>query len=163
MNNYLTCLIQFLVLIPAAVMCYLPMKKTLRHSPLRTAALLGAAFLLFIPTAAGILTYFRIGANAVMFPVIFLCFFVYRKTLDAPLSKALAVFVLNCYLLSFCYLYSIAFSAWRHPQGTYLDVYLDTVLFQLFDSLIFALILSFSFSKRLSYLILYPLTALMEI
>ena len=75
MNNYLTCLIQFLVLIPAAVMCYLPMKKTLRHSPLRTAALLGAAFVIFFTTPTGILNYFRIGRKAGMFAVFFVWFF----------------------------------------------------------------------------------------
>lgn len=110
-------------------------------------------FLVLIPAAAWILTFFHIGANAVMFPVIAIFFLFYWKTLNVSLSKALAVYILNCSLLSFCYLYSIAFSAWFHPYGTYLDVFLDTVLFQLFASLFLTLILSFSFSKKLAHLI----------
>ena len=148
--NFLASLVQFLVLIPAALLCYLPMKSKLRYSPARTAGLFALVYLFFIPAAAWFLTIFHIGANAVMFPVIFISFLFYWKTLDVSLSKALAVYTLNCSLLSFCYLYSIAFSAWLHPCGTYLDVFLDTVLFQLFASLFLTLILSVSFSKKLA-------------
>lgn len=151
--NFLASFVQFLVLIPAALLCYLPMKTKLRYSPARTAGLFGLVYLFFIPAAAWILTFFHIGANAVMFPVIAIFFLFYWKTLNVSLSKALAVYILNCSLLSFCYLYSIAFSAWFHPYGTYLDVFLDTVLFQLFASLFLTLILSFSFSKKLAHLI----------
>lgn len=151
--NFLASFVQFLVLIPAALLCYLPMKTKLRYSPARTAGLFGLVYLFFIPAAAWILTFFHIGANAVMFPVIAIFFLFYWKTLNVSLSKALAAYILNCSLLSFCYLYSIAFSAWFHPYGTYLDVFLDTVLFQLFASLFLTLILSFSFSKKLAHLI----------
>ena len=141
--NFLASFVQFLVLIPAALLCYLPMKTKLRYSPARTAGLFGLVYLFFIPAAAWILTFFHIGANAVMFPVIAIFFLFYWKTLNVSLSKALAVYILN----------SIAFSAWFHPYGTYLDVFLDTVLFQLFASLFLTLILSFSFSKKLAHLI----------
>ena len=100
--NFLASFVQFLVLIPAALLCYLPMKTKLRYSPARTAGLFGLVYLFFIPAAAWILTFFHIGANAVMFPVIAIFFLFYWKTLNVSLSKALAVYILNCSLLSFC-------------------------------------------------------------
>lgn len=62
--NFLASFVQFLVLIPAALLCYLPMKTKLRYSPARTAGLFGLVYLFFIPAAAWILTFFHIGANA---------------------------------------------------------------------------------------------------
>lgn len=56
--NFLASFVQFLVLIPAALLCYLPMKTKLRYSPARTAGLFGLVYLFFIPAAAWILTFF---------------------------------------------------------------------------------------------------------
>lgn len=85
--NFLASFVQFLVLIPAALLCYLPMKTKLRYSPARTAGLFGLVYLFFIPAAAWILTIFHIGANAVMFPVIAIFFLFYWKTLNVSLSQ----------------------------------------------------------------------------
>ena len=57
--NFLASLVQFLVLIPAALLCYLPMKSKLRYSPARTAGLFALVYLFFIPAAAWFLTIFH--------------------------------------------------------------------------------------------------------
>lgn len=50
--NWLQQAVQFLVLIPSAMLCYLPMHRQLRFSPKKTALLAAGTLLVYIPAAA---------------------------------------------------------------------------------------------------------------
>lgn len=151
--EYLSSVFEFLVLIPAAILCYLPMRNQMLYSPLRTAALGGIAFLIFIPAAAGFICFFQVSSNVLLLPVLALFFFFYQKTLAVSLPKAFAVYILNYTLLSFCSVFSYGFDAWLHPHSTYQFFSWEAGCFQLCISFVLLLFLAFPFSRQFRYII----------
>lgn len=141
----LTAALQFLIIIPAAVLCYLPMGSHLAYSRLRIAALLGASFAVFLPAAAAIVLFFQADGNIVLFPALVLFFLLYRRTLNAPLPKALAVYFFVCSLMSFACILSYAFDAWLHPDSGCMDYSWQAGAFQTFAAVLMLLCFAWPF------------------
>ena len=62
MNKFLSALLQFLILLPGAVSCYLPAKNRMKYSPAKTAVLCLAVILPYSVAAASLCTLFSVGA-----------------------------------------------------------------------------------------------------
>ncbi len=79
-------LMQFMVLIPAATLCFLPMKNQLAAPPKKIIACIGLVLAIMIPVSALILTAGTFPANYVMLPTSqsFTCFTTARSIPIGP-------------------------------------------------------------------------------
>lgn len=143
----------YLVLIPAAILCYLPMRDQLRSSPrrmlLRAGILMGVA----IPGMALADAALDLSYNALTVPALVTFMFIYNRTVKAPFCQSLAVFILVCALFAFLSNFANAFDAARHPQDTIDDFSLEAAVFQLVLTVAFAAIAAYPLWKYGSWLI----------
>lgn len=66
--NWLQQAVQFLVLIPSAMLCYLPMHRQLRFSPGKTTLLAAGTLLVYIPAAAWCASAPGLDCNIILLP-----------------------------------------------------------------------------------------------
>lgn len=100
-EEWLTMLLQFLILVPGALSCYLPVRNRMRFSEGKTLALCCSAAVLFSFAAASAVTVWDIEPNAVGIPILVLSFFLYRWTLRLDLPRSLAIYVGVCAIETF--------------------------------------------------------------
>lgn len=72
--NFLIELLQFMVLPPSALLCFLPMRKQFTISPRRLFLLSGGFLALIIPLVAAIVGLFGILPNLVLLPLLVILF-----------------------------------------------------------------------------------------
>ena len=90
-NKFLSALLQFLILLPGAVSCYLPAKNRMKYSPTKTAALCLAVILPYSAAAALLCTLFSVNPSLLLLTSLVLFFFLYRRTVDLELSDRKSV------------------------------------------------------------------------
>lgn len=117
MQEWLYTLPQYLVLLPAIVSCYLPMKNQMKYTPAKTTALCLAVLTPYIMIAAWAQTAFHLDSNAPFAPFLPVFFLLYRRTVDTELARPLAVFVSVCAVLSFATYLEDVFTAYYYPQS----------------------------------------------
>ncbi len=165
--KYLALLPQFLILIPAALLCYLPMRNRLKFSARKTALLCLAIFFPFSAFAAGLCLTTRLDMNYILLPSIVLFFFFYRFSVRVCFSCALSVYFGVCTLMSFPSQFAYGFDAWLYPDSDVAHFSMWGGLFQLGVSCLAAALLAFPCAKiysglveRLSFpRVWYPLVA----
>ena len=101
LHKWLLMMIQFLVLFPAAVFCYLPMKNQLKYTRLRLFLICAVLFILYTPAASWFAMYLDLDVNVVLLPSLVIFFFLYYKTVKTDLARTLAVFLNACAVMSF--------------------------------------------------------------
>lgn len=99
--EWLSTLLQFLILVPGSLSCYLPVKNLMRFSERKTLALCCSAAVLFSFAAASAVTVWDIESNAVGIPILFVSFFLYRWTVRLDLPRSLAIYVGICAIETF--------------------------------------------------------------
>lgn len=124
-------MIQFLVFIPAAVICYLPMKNQVKYPVFRIFVYIAGIQCIFIPLGAALSLFFKCDPNNITFLIISLFFVFYQFTVKTDFFRSLAVFVFSCVLSSFPANFAYTFDAWLHPDGTSADFSWQAGLFQL--------------------------------
>ena len=98
--NILGIVLEYLAWFPPALLCFFPMKDQLRYSFRKTVLIIGAVMTVS-SLASGFLQYwFQLPVNATMIPMFAVTFFTYRRCLNAPLCKLLAVFSSSVALMS---------------------------------------------------------------
>ncbi len=100
-SEWLCALAQYWVLLPAAASCYLPMKNKMRFPAKKTAWLCALVLMPFSLAASWAQLAFRLDANQLLLPALFVLFFLYRRTVTAHLSQTLAVYVGVCAIETF--------------------------------------------------------------
>lgn len=100
-KEWFSMLLQFLILVPGALSCYLPIKNRLRFSVGKTIALCCSTAALFSFIAASVVTVWGVNANAIGIPMIAISFFLYRQTVRLDLPRALAIYVGVCAIETF--------------------------------------------------------------
>lgn len=97
---YLAEFIQFLCLLPAAAICFLPVKNQLKYSAKTTAGI--AAGGIASLSLAGVFSTLSLGVNAdlVFFAAIIMCFMFYYRMVKCGLGEKLAIFFLAIALSS---------------------------------------------------------------
>lgn len=139
MNKFLSAVLQFMILLPGAVSCYLPAKNRMKYSPAKTAALWMAVILPYSAAAALLSTRFSINVNLLLLLSLVLFFFLYRRTMDLELSCTLAVYVGVCAIETFPLQFSYAFDAALHPLSGAAEFSPEAALFRLgLSALLFA-------------------------
>lgn len=123
-------MIQFLVFIPAAVICYLPMKNQLKFPAFRIFICIAGILCIFIPLGAGISLFLECDPNHIAFPIISLFFVLYQFTVKTDFFRSLAVFLFSCVLASFPANFAYAFDAWLHSDGISADFSWQAGIFQ---------------------------------
>lgn len=98
---YLAEFIQYLCLIPAAAICFLPMKNQLKYSAKTTAGIAAGGIISL--SLAGIFSNLSLGVNGdlVFFAAIIMCFVFYYRMVKCGLGEKLAIFFLAIALSSF--------------------------------------------------------------
>ncbi len=94
-------LLQFLILVPGALSCYLPVKNRMRFSAGKTIALCCTAAVLFSVMGASISAVWDISPTAVGIPILVISFFLYRLTIKLDLPRALAIYAGVCAIETF--------------------------------------------------------------
>ena len=146
-------MLEYLVLIPSAILCYLPMRRLLRY-PLRLILIRAVpAFLLLSVLAALTEIYFSFDANIILFPVLIGCFAFYAHSIETVISKAVAIFVNVMALISISANFAACFDAARHPSLGINSASLDYTFFLLAASTILAIPVGFFFAKYGSKLV----------
>lgn len=130
LKDFLYEMIQFLVLIPAAVICYLPMKNQMKYPIFQISVCIAGILCIFIPLGAALSLLFECDPNNIIFPMLVILFTFYQFTVKTDFSRSLAVFVFSCVLSSFPASFAYAFDAWLHPDGTSADFSWQAGLFQ---------------------------------
>ena len=100
-KEWLSTLLQFLILVPGALSCYLPVKNLMRFSERKTLALCCSGAVLFSLAAASAVTAWDMEPNTVGIPVLVVSFFLYRRTVRLDLPRSLAIYVGVCAIETF--------------------------------------------------------------
>lgn len=143
--NYFTSIFQFLVLIPFAFLCYMPMKNQLKYSLFKIFVAVLMTFSIVIPISTFILVYFNINGNMILFPFIILFFFLYHNTLKTERIQNLTIYCFICALMAFPADFSYGFDAWLYPNGNAANFGWESGILQ------------FAISSGLAILTAYPL------
>lgn len=100
-EEWLSALIQLLVLIPSVLSCYLPAKNQMKFSMQKTAVLCCTAVMSFALVGASAIMAFNLETNTVLLPAIFAFFFLFQITVKLELHKTLAIYVGVCAIQTF--------------------------------------------------------------
>lgn len=148
--NILLC---YSVCIPAAILCFFPMKNQLRYSLKKTAVILGS----ILPVTTILTTWlsysYSLKANTLLAPLMAFCYLSYHRCLKVHFSKSLGVFFAVLALMSILGGYVDCYAAWQHPTFPIDGYTRDAVLFQLGITIAAVLLLARPFSKYLSKVI----------
>ncbi len=117
MTAYLALLPQFLMLLPAAGLCYLPMKNRLRFSWKKTLAMCLVIFLPYAAIAAGLCLVWDLDVNFILIPSLLLFFVFYRYSVNVEFFCALSVYMGVCTLMTFPAQFAYGFDAWLYPTS----------------------------------------------
>ena len=145
MNTYdfVSELFQFLILLPAAFLCFLPMRRQLKLKPVHTWLLVLGVLVIVIPLGAFITTVFHLSPNVLLFPLFLVFFTAYYHMVRSGLGETLAIFLQVVALMSFPADFSLAYDAKLHPDGRLADSSLSCSLFQLLLSIGFMLVFGY--------------------
>ncbi len=147
LNEYLMEFLSYTVVIPALILCYLPLKNQFRASTLKIAVASGVGYLLFTLIAPIITIKYDLGGNTVLFVAMPVLFYLYMKSTNAHVSKSLAVFTAVLALMSILANYSSCYDAARHPELGADSSTLSALVFQLVISVICTAILAYPWTK----------------
>ena len=118
-------LLSYLILVPGALLCCLPMGNQLRYSRRRTLAVGGLTLAVLICLAAWADQSLSLPRDAIMVPVLAVCFPVYHRCLRVSLVKSLSVFAAILSLLSVLDGFAIVYDALRNPSLGMISFTLD--------------------------------------
>ncbi|MGI6721987.1 MAG: sensor histidine kinase [Anaerovoracaceae bacterium] len=146
-------MLECLVIIPAGILCFLPMKRQMRHSIRSTLLKAIPVFLALsaVLVLADLLT--SAGGNAILFPILFICFAFYARSVKASVAAALSIFVDVMALISLLANFAASFDAARHPDLGINSSSVDYSVFLLVSAAAVTIILGFFFDKYGSALV----------
>lgn len=99
--TFLSEILQFAVLIPAAILAILPLKNKLRFSVVKIAGLMALALGFLIPFCGWIVTITGIPVNYILFPVMAVLYLCYHKVSTVLVSVDLPIYLFDIALMSF--------------------------------------------------------------
>lgn len=100
-SAFLRNLFSFAVILPAAVLCYLPMRDRRRLSPPRLTLLFIIVYSVLTAGASYLICRFGLDSSTVFYPMLVILFLLYHATLRVDLSRSLCVFFSVCAFMSF--------------------------------------------------------------
>ena len=130
LGKFLSALPQFLILLSAAISCYLSAKNQMKYSPAKTGALCMTVLLPYSVGAAALHALLNIDVNLILFPFLVLSFFLYRRTVYLDFPCSLAIYVGVCAIETFPVQFAYAFDSFLHPTAGAADFSPEAALFR---------------------------------
>lgn len=153
MNVFVVNTLCLTVLIPSAILCYLPMHRQLRFRLWQIILVCVLGLGLYIPLAGWVTAHFDIHINTVLLPTLAVFYLLYNMSVKAGVSKTLCIFVSACALMTFPTMFGFAWDAYRNPTGSYDEYSLAAAVFQVSVTAALALLLGLPFHKYYGWLI----------
>lgn len=151
--NFISELVQFMVVIPAAILCLIPMKNQMIHPMKRLIGITTLSLTIGIFVGSLIASMIHISVNAVLLPVILLLFICYDHALKSHLFVNASVFLLVMALMSFPSIIALSIDCQIHPWETVYSPCILVNVIQVAVSFLFLLIFGPVFSRFLSQLV----------
>ena len=111
-NEALSCLI----IVPAMVLCLLPMKDKLKYSIKNVLPLFLGVLVMVTVIVSGATALLPVDPKVVFYILLVPLFLAYRVIVDADIVKCFATFLLSFTIMSFCKNYAIMIDAVIHPE-----------------------------------------------
>lgn len=146
-------LVQFMVIIPAAILCLIPMKNQLILPMKKLINITSLSLTIGILAGALIASVLNISVNAILLPVILLLFICYDHVLKSHLAANAAIFLLVMALMSFPSDIAISIDCQIHPWENMNSPCILINIIQVAVSCLFLLVFGPVFSKFLSQLV----------
>lgn len=150
---FLTEILQFTVLIPAAILALLPLKHKLRYSPWKVVGLLTLALGCVIPFGGLIVAKTGLPVNYILFPVMIIMYLCYHSVTTVSVSVDLSIFLFDVSLMSFPANFAVAIDSQVHPTGKLSDSCMVANMWQVTFSFLFLLLFFWFFWHILSFLV----------
>ena len=128
--SYLTSLLSEYAILPAAFLCFAPMKNQLRDSARSVWLRITLCLAVLLPVTSFLEAYFRLPYNAVLPFYAIVAFAVYQRNLKTPLHKSFAVYAFAYAFISFFSNFANAFDARLHPASSPDHFSLEAAIFQ---------------------------------
>lgn len=122
---------QLSVIIPAAFLCYLPMRNQLKYRLQTTIGATAALLAVTVPGSSYFSMLLDVDINSFLLPMLLLFFLFYHFMLKATLSQTLVVFCSVCALMAFPSNFAYAYDAWLHPLSSSAQFSPQATVFQL--------------------------------
>ena len=146
-------LLSFLMILPAQVLCLLPLRHQLKPGWKKTLWIMAALNLVLFPAAAFFTWRYDLPINLVLLPLLLIFFVVYQCCLKCPLSKSLSVFLSVTALMAVLCNLACAIEAFLDPSAGANSISLRSALIQLAVNTAAAGLLFYPFYKYGSRLI----------
>lgn len=129
-DKYLSALLQFFVLLPAAASCYFAAKNQMKYTFSKTALMCVAVIVPYSFFGAVLYSIYNINVNTMLFPSLIAFFFIYRRTVTIDLPKVLAIYVGVCAVQTFPAQFAYSLDARLNPLSGAADMSVEAALFQ---------------------------------
>ena len=110
---------ELFMIVPAAAMAIIPVRKYLRFSSIMTYSLLSVMIAVYIVSGTVICTMFLLPTNYFLFPFMVLFLTAYLLCINLPLAKKLFCFFNSAMLCGFCTMYSVFVTAPLETEDTF--------------------------------------------
>ena len=117
-EKYFACVAVNLIFVPAAVLCFAPMRNKLKFGALRTFIIASVALVVSILAISALDAMFGEIQNLVLFPAIILLYTIYHYCVNVHISKSLAIFTHVCALMGVASNVGTGIDALLEPEST---------------------------------------------
>lgn len=152
-HEFMNELISYTVVLPAAALCFFPMKNQLKYPLGKILQHMTAILGISLPVLAFFSCYLKSSGNTFLFPLLILFFFLYHKNLTVHISKSLAIYAYVCALMALLSNFATGFDAILNPHSGVDTFSMAGSLFQFFMNTVLALIFARPFTKYGSLLV----------
>ncbi len=145
MKEFLIILLNELIIVPAAALCFFPMKNQLKC---RLSKLLLRMFLLFlivVPLMAWATYHFSLKPNTVLLPMLLVFYVCYHRSLTVSPDRSFAVFAYICALMALLSNFANGFDALKNPMSGANTFSMENSLFSLALSIVVTTLLFYPF------------------
>ena len=150
---FFTVLLDYLSIIPVAVLCFFPMKNQMRLSVERTLKIMIPIGMVTLFELTWLTCQMQTAPNTMLFPFMILFFFMYHKLLKVHISKTLAIFAEVCVFESLISDFSLLYDSLRNPTSG-ADVFsVDAASMQFLLTMVLVVLIAHPVKKYGSYLV----------
>lgn len=152
-SDFITSFLTYLIMLPAAVLCFAPVQNSFRFKKLHTIFTTAGLITLLAVICSFAENMFSSDFSSLFIPVIAVLFVAYHKSLTLRISQSLSIFVLVTAFYSFVVNFSIIFDAMRFPERDLVDFSLSAAVFLLILGIVFAAMIFHPMAKYGSFLL----------
>ena len=153
LHNFLISFFSWSVAVPAAMLCFAPMKNQFRFRG-RKMLLFGLLFLIILLAVVSFIeAKLSLGYNAMLPFIAIVTFAAYHKSLTVPIEKALSIYALVFTFMAFISNCANGFDAILHPDSTLNNFSLEAAVFQAILAVIVSALFYYPMRKYGSLLI----------